>query len=85
MYLWCRYGPSGSAICVYSADMSGMKDKGIFDIFSEEYSNLRPGRTGCTANNIPNDNPFTVSPYIRLDIGKPTKMSYLAYSILLTS
>ena len=59
----CRYGPPGSAICVYSADMSGMKDKGIFTIFSEEYSNLRPGQTGCTANNVPNDNPFTVSDY----------------------
>ena len=59
-----RYGPPGSAICVYSADMSGTKDRGIFDIFSEEYSNLRPGQTGCIANNVPNDNPFTVSVHV---------------------
>ena len=60
----CRYGPPGSAICVYSADMTGQKDKGIFTVFSEEYRNLRPamsGQTSCTANNVPNDNPFTVS------------------------
>ena len=58
-----RYGPPDSAICVYSADNSGMKDRGIFTIFSEEYRNLRPapGQTSCTANNVPNDNPFTVS------------------------
>ena len=56
-----RYGPPGSAICVYSADNSGMKDRGIFTIFSEEYRNLRPGQTACTPNNVPNDNPFTVS------------------------
>ena len=57
----CRYGPPGSAICVYSADMSGTKDRGIFTIFSEDYRNLRPGQTSCTANSVPNDNPFTVS------------------------
>ena len=57
----CRYGPPGSAICVYSADMTGTKDRGIFTVFSEEYRNLRPGQTDCTANNVPNDNPFTVS------------------------
>ena len=56
-----RYGPPGSAICVYSADNSDMKDRGIFTIFSEEYRNLRPGLTACTANNVPNNNPFTVS------------------------
>ena len=59
-----RYGPPGSAICVYSADNSGMKDRGIFTIFREEYRNLRPGQTACTANNVPNDNPFTVSELI---------------------
>ena len=61
-YVWCRYGPPGSAICVYSAEMSDMRDRGIFTVFSEEYRNLRPGQTACTANNVPNDNPFTVSP-----------------------
>ena len=59
-----RYGPPGSAICVYGADMSATKDRGIFTIFSEEYRNLRPGQTSCTANNVPNDNPFTVSDYV---------------------
>ena len=51
---------------MYSADNNGMKDRGIFTIFSEEYRNLRPapGQTACTANNVPNDNPFTVSPLL---------------------
>ncbi|XP_065883725.1 uncharacterized protein [Dysidea avara] len=53
------YGPPGSAICVYSADNTGVNDNGIFTVFNEEYHNLRPGQTSCTANNIPNDNPFT--------------------------
>ena len=61
IWLVYRYGPPGSAICVYGADMSTDKDRGIFTIFGEEYRNLRPGQTSCTANNVPNDNPFTVS------------------------
>jgi len=60
----CRYGPPGSAICVYSADMTDQKDKGIFTVFSEEYHNLRPQNPPvCNVTNIPNDNPFTVSVY----------------------
>ena len=55
-----RYGPQGSAICVYSADLTG-NTNGIFTVFNGEYYNLQPGQTTCTANHIPNDNPFTVS------------------------
>ena len=61
MWFIYRYGPPGSAICVYSADMSGTKDRGIFTIFSEDYRNLRLGQTSCAATNVPNENPFTVS------------------------
>ena len=54
-----RYGPPGSAICVYSADNTGMN--GIFTVFNEHYHNIRPGQTYSTPTNIPNDNPFSVS------------------------
>ena len=57
----CRYGPPGSAICVFSADMSNNNDRGIFDVFNEEFRNLQPGQMSCTAQNVPNDDPFTVS------------------------
>ena len=53
----CRYGPPGSAICVYSADMTGT-DQGIFTVFNEAYRNLRPNET---SGSIRNDNPFSVS------------------------
>ena len=51
---------------MYSASNNGTKDRGIFEIFKEEYRNLRPRgkNAGCTANNVPNDNPFTVSSFI---------------------
>ena len=42
--------------------MTGARDKGIFTVFSEEYRNLRPQPPNeCTANNVANDDPFTVS------------------------
>jgi len=61
LLFYYRYGPPGSAICVYSANKTGMDDNGIFTVFNKAYHNLRPEETSCTANNVPNDNPFTVS------------------------
>jgi len=61
-FFYYRYGPPGSAICVYGANKTGgMHDNGINTVFNEAYHNLRPGVISCTANNVPNDEPFTVS------------------------
>ena len=41
--------------------MSNNNDRGIFNVFNEEFRNLQPGQTSCTTENVPNDDPFTVS------------------------
>ena len=44
--------------------MSNNNDRGIFNVFNEEFRNLQPsqpGETSCTTENVPNDDPFTVS------------------------